>query len=166
MGRSRRIRTSSPPPVREPDGVVRLGVSMDPELLRTLDEWVRLRNSRSRSDAIRFLVRKELGEETLGDPEADVVATVTLLYRHDTPSVQSRITAAAHRWGEHVKSSIHIHLRGNACVEVLVLMGRRLEVDRAAEDLRGVKGVVEGRFVLTTPGIAGGATGHTHPHHR
>ena len=33
--------------------VVRLGVSLEPELLALLDRWVQERNSPSRSDAIR-----------------------------------------------------------------------------------------------------------------
>ncbi len=36
--------------------VVRLGVSLDPDLLTLLDGWVRERNSPSRSDAIRALI--------------------------------------------------------------------------------------------------------------
>ncbi len=143
---------------------MRLGVSLEPELLRSLDRWVAARNSPSRSDAIRFLVRKELSEEQLADPAADAVGTVMLLYRHTAPNVLRRLTAAEHRWGEHLRSSTHVHLHGDACLEVLVLAGRRGELVRAAEDLRGVKGILEGDYVLGTPKVAGGRTGHRHPH--
>jgi CopG family nickel-responsive transcriptional regulator len=145
-------------------GVVRLGISIDPELLRSLDAWVRARNSGSRSDAVRFLVRKELAEKGIEDPDADAVGTVTLLYRHDDPNVLSRLTAAEHRWGNHVRSSTHIHLRHGACVETLLLVGKRREIERAAEDLRGVKGILQGRFETITPAVAGGHTDHEHPH--
>jgi CopG family transcriptional regulator, nickel-responsive regulator len=148
-----------------PTGVVRLGVSLEPELLEALDRWVKLRNSPSRSDAIRFLIRKELSEHVAHDPNSDAVGTVMLLYRHTSPNVQKRLTAAAHRWGEHVKTSNHFHLEGDACLEVMVLTGKRREVEEAAEDLRGVKGVIQGDFLLGTPRVAGGQTGHHHPHH-
>ena len=144
--------------------VVRLGVSLEPELLRSLDRWVEHRNSPSRSDAIRFLVRKELSEGLLADPEADAVGVVMLLYRHTTPHVLERLTAAQHRWGEHLRFSTHLHLREDACLEVLIVAGRRREVERAAEDLRGVKGIREGDFLIGTPVVAGGRTGHRHPH--
>jgi CopG family transcriptional regulator, nickel-responsive regulator len=144
--------------------VVRLGVSLEPALLRSLDRWVEHRNSASRSEAIRFLVRKELSEGTLADPEADAVGTVMVLYRHTEPGVLARLTAAQHRWGEHLRFSTHLHLKGDACLEVLVLAGRRREVERAAEDLRGVKGIVEGDYLIGTPVVAGGRTGHQHPH--
>ena len=145
-------------------GVVRLGVSLEPDLLASLDRWVQDRNSPSRSDAIRFLIRKELSEHELRDPEADAVGAVMVLYRHNSPNVLRRLTAAQHRWGEHIQSSTHFHLQGDACLEVMVLAGRRAELVRAAEDLRGVKGILGGGWVVTSPSVAGGRTGHRHPH--
>jgi CopG family transcriptional regulator, nickel-responsive regulator len=144
--------------------VVRVGVSLEPELLALLDRWVRERNSPSRSDAIRALIRNELSDRTLADPEADALGVVALLYRPSAPNVLRRLTAAEHRWGDHVRSSTHVHLEGDACAEVTILVGRRHEIDDAAEDLRGVKGVLGGGSLVTTPTIAGGRTGHRHPH--
>ncbi|MGA9839272.1 MAG: ribbon-helix-helix protein, CopG family [Thermoplasmata archaeon] len=147
-----------------PEGVVRLGLSMEPDLLASLDRWVKQRNSPSRSDAVRALIRKELAEEELGDPNADAVACLMLLYRHDAPNVLKRVTAAEHRWGGHIRSSSHIHLEGGSCMQILGLAGKRGEVIAAAEDLRGIRGIAFGRFALGTPAVAGGATGHRHPH--
>jgi CopG family nickel-responsive transcriptional regulator len=144
--------------------VVRLGVSLEPELLGLLDRWVRERNSPSRSDAVRALIRKELSDRTLADPDADALGVVALLYRHSAPNVLRRLTSAEHRWGEHVRSTVHVHLQGDACAEVVVLLGRRREIEAAAEDLRGVKGILEGGWLATAPAIAGGRTGHHHPH--
>lgn len=144
--------------------VVRTAVSLEPELLDLLDRWVKERNSPSRSDAIRALIRKELADRTLADPDSDALGVVTLLYRHDAPNVMRRLTSAEHRWGEHVRSTSHVHLEGDACAEVIVLLGRRREVEAAAQDLGGVRGVLDGESVVLTPSIAGGRTGHRHPH--
>src|SRR5579875_2997995 len=144
--------------------VVRLGVSMEPELLEVLDRWVAGRNSGSRSDAIRALIRKELAEKSLADPEADAVGCLMLLYRHDLPEILERVTAAEHRWGEHIRSSSHVHLEGGSCMQILGLAGKRRELEAAAEDLRGIRGVAYGGFVLGTPSVVGGATGHRRPH--
>jgi len=146
------------------DRVVRLGVSLEPQLLANLDRWVGERNSPSRSDAIRALIRKELTEEALGDPEADAVATVTLLYRHDRSGVLKRLTAEQHRWGEHIRFTSHTHLRGETCLEVIALAGKRAEVIAAAEDLRGVRGILFGEYIVASPQLAGGTSGHRHPH--
>jgi len=146
--------------------VVRTGVSLEPALLALLDRWVEERNSPSRSDAIRSLILKELSDRTLADPDSDALGVVALLYRHDTPNVLQRLTAAEHRWGEHVRSTTHVHLEGDACAEVVLLLGRRREIEKAAEDLRGVKGVRDGGWLVTAPAVAGGRTGHHHPHSR
>jgi CopG family transcriptional regulator, nickel-responsive regulator len=147
-------------------GVVRVGVSLEPELREALDRWARLRNAASRSEAIRFLVRKELSETELADPKADAVGSVMVLYDHRSPNVQRRLTEAQHRWGDHIRSCSHVHLQGDVCLEVMVLAGRRAELVRAAEDLRGVKGISQGDYLLADPRVAGGASGHEHPHHR
>jgi len=144
--------------------VVRTGVSLEPSLLALLDRWVEERNSPSRSDAIRALIRKELANRTLSDPDSDALGVVALLYRHDAPNVLRRLTAAEHRWGDHIRSTTHVHLEGDACAEVVLLLGRRLEIEKAAEDLRGVKGVLDGGWLVTAPAVAGGRTGHHHPH--
>ncbi|HTT35247.1 MAG TPA: nickel-responsive transcriptional regulator NikR [Thermoplasmata archaeon] len=149
-----------------PDRVVRLGVSLEPALARALDAWVERRHSKSRSEAIRFLVRQELSDEALRNPDADVVGIVMLLYRHDAPNVLARLVAAQHRWGEHIRSSTHVHLDGDVCLESLVLVGRGAEVTAAAEELRGIKGLRAGRAVLSSPTPHGGATGHRHPHRK
>lgn len=144
--------------------VVRLGVSLEPSLLSLLDHWVTERNSPSRSDAIRALIRKELSDRTLADPASDALGVVALLYRHDAPNLLERLTAAEHRWGSHIRSTSHIHLEGDACAEIVILLGQRREVDQATIDLRGVKGVLESAALVTTPSVAGGSTGHRHPH--
>ncbi|MCI4368136.1 MAG: nickel-responsive transcriptional regulator NikR [Thermoplasmata archaeon] len=146
--------------------VVRLGVSLEPELLEHLDRWVRQRNSPSRSEALRAIIRKELTRESLEDPESDAVACVALIYRHDRPNVLRRLTAAEHRWGDHIRFSGHAHLKGESCLEVVALVGRRREVVAAAQDLRGVKGIAFGEFTVGSPAVAGGRTGHHHPHSR
>jgi CopG family nickel-responsive transcriptional regulator len=144
--------------------VVRTGISVEPEVLRALDRFAAERNAGSRSDAVRFLVRSQLAREALGDPEADAVATVMVLYRHRAPKVLERLTEAQHRWGEHLRSTTHVHLEGDLCLEVMILAGHRGELRKAAEDLRGVKGISQGEYVLATPTTAGGGTGHHHPH--
>jgi CopG family nickel-responsive transcriptional regulator len=144
--------------------VVRTAVSLEPALLEALDRWSGRRGAKSRSDAIRFLIRRELADAALADPHADAVGTVTVLFDHRAHDVQRRLTAAQHRWGEHIRSATHVHLAGELCLEVMVLLGERDEVASAAEEIRGIRGVQQGGVVVATPAPAGGRTGHVHPH--
>ncbi len=160
-------RARSRPPRAHKEGreyVVRLGVSLEPSLLDALDRWVRARNSPSRSDAIRFLVRKELADTESVDPNSNAIGTVMVLYRHTTPNVLRRLTAAQHHWGRHVRFATHVHLNGEECMEIVVLAGKRSEVRAAAEDIRGVKGVLQGDYLIGAPGAIGGTTRRNHLH--
>ncbi|HEV2231412.1 MAG TPA: hypothetical protein VGS18_04440 [Thermoplasmata archaeon] len=127
---------------------VRLAISLEPELQRSLDRWVAGRQAASRSDAVRFLIRQELAGRTLSDPDAPAVGTLTLLFHHGDRNVERRLTLAEHRWGPQVRSSTHVHLGDGGCVEALILVGTRREITAAAEDLRGVKGIVQGKFEI------------------
>jgi CopG family nickel-responsive transcriptional regulator len=150
-----------------PGRAVRTAVSLDADVLGALDDWVARRNSGSRSEAIRFLVRQELSGERLDrDPESDAVGVVMVLYDHRAPQIQRRLTAAQHRYGEHLRSSTHVHLTGELCLETMVLVGRQGELRRAAEDLRGVKGLEQGDYLLASPALPAGTHPHRHPHAR
>src|SRR5207249_5688917 len=60
--------------------VERFGVSMDPELLHSFDRLIRRKGYRSRSEAIRDIVRDKLVEEEWEQGARFVVGTVTLVY--------------------------------------------------------------------------------------
>jgi len=120
---------------------------------------------------VRALIRKELTQEVLLDPDAPAVASVLLLYRHDEPGVLQRLTAVEHRWEGHVRFSGHVHLSAEACLEVVAISGSVREVRQMAEDLRGVKRIAFGGFTIGAPGILGkpasrleeaGSGGHSH----
>ncbi len=140
-----------------PHGVVRTGISLRPEELAQLDRWVELRNSASRSEAIRFLIRRMEAETVLSDSTTEASGCLLVLYNHRAPNVQRRLTEAQHRWGDRLRSSMHVHLRDDACLEVMVLIGPRGEIERAAEDLRGVKGIQAGQYLLAPTRLSLGA---------
>src|SRR5216684_4196273 len=66
------------------DHVDRFGVSMDPELLTAFDQLTRRRGYKSRSEAIRDIVRNALVEEEWREGDQPVIGTVTLVYDHDS----------------------------------------------------------------------------------
>ncbi len=143
---------------------MRTAISLDPELLSALDTWAGHGPRSNRSAVLRALIRDELAKRALRDPSSDALGVVALLYRHDAPRVLRDLAAVEHRWGDHVRSTQHVHLEGDACVEVVVLLGAREEVAAASEELRGVKGVLGGGALAASPSLAGGTTGHRHPH--
>lgn len=49
-------------------------------------------------------------------------------------------------------------------MEVVILAGKRSEVRSAAEDIRGVKGILQGDYLIGAPRAIGETTGRKHLH--
>lgn len=129
--------------------IERIGVSLDKELLSMFDELIAGQGYKSRSEAIRDLVRERLSEERLGNPKARAVAAVFLVYDHHSTKLTESLIELQHAHtltsSLQVVSSLHVHLDEHDCLEVIVLKGRVGEMNRVAEKILSMKGVKLGR---------------------
>lgn len=132
--------------------VERFGVSMEGDLLEKFDRVIARKGYRTRSEAIRDLVRKELVEEEWEDPKGEVVGTVTLVYSHRDHRLADTLAEVQHRYHEAVVSSTHVHLDEGNCLEVVILRGKSKRVRKISDALLSTKGVKHGGRVATAPG--------------
>ena len=128
---------------------VRFGVSMDRDLLTTLDGIIERRGYANRSEAIRDLVRAEQVRESWEDRAGTAVATLTLVYDHHVREAGERLTAMQHDHDDLVHSTMHVHLTHRMCLEVIVLRGDPGRIQRLADRLIAARGVKHGRLVAT-----------------
>jgi CopG family nickel-responsive transcriptional regulator len=143
--------------------LVRFGVAMDNDLLDRFDALIARRGYATRSEALRDLVRGALVEAHL-EADGPAVATLTLVYDHHVRELSERLTEMQHDLGEHVVSTLHVHLDHDHCMEVIVLRGPAALLQRAADGILATKGVQHGRLVLTAR--PEGAPHHHHEPHR
>lgn len=132
--------------------LVRFGVSIDQDLLVSFDQLNRRRGYANRSEAIRDLIRDELVQESWETPEADVVATVTLVFDHHQREIADKLTGLQHDEFDVIVSSTHVHLDADNCLEVLILRGAARRVRLIADRLIATRGVRHGKSVMTTSG--------------
>jgi CopG family nickel-responsive transcriptional regulator len=129
--------------------IERIGVSLDKELLSMFDELIAGQGYKSRSEAIRDLVRRQLSEERQQNPKAKAVAAVFLVYDHHSTKLTESLIELQHTHtltsSLHVVSSLHVHLDEHDCLEVIVLKGRVGEINKVAENILSMKGVKLGR---------------------
>jgi CopG family nickel-responsive transcriptional regulator len=111
-----------------------------------------LTEDRERSEAIRDLIRDSLVSEQWDAGTEETAGTITLVYSHDTRELTDTLTEIQHRHHAAVISTMHIHLDGHNCLEVLVVRGRGQEIREIADRLIGTKGVIHGKLTLTTTG--------------
>jgi CopG family nickel-responsive transcriptional regulator len=128
--------------------VERIGISLETELLSTFDKLIAKQGYRSRSEAIRDLIRQQLSQQRLNNPKAEAVAGVFLVYDHHATKLTNKLIALQHSHILQVISSLHVHLGEHDCLEIIVLRGRVGQINEMGENLLSLKGVKLGRINL------------------
>lgn len=126
----------------------RVGISLDKGLLADFDKLIARQGYQSRSEAIRDLVRKQLSQEKVADPEAEAVAAVLLVYDHHAAKLTDKLISLQHSHLLHAISSLHVHLDRHDCLEIIVLRGKVGEINKVGENILSMKGVKLGRVNL------------------
>jgi CopG family nickel-responsive transcriptional regulator len=151
--------------------LIRFGISVDDELLRSFDALSAGRGYGNRSEALRDLMRDALVQARVSAPpdKAEVIASLTLIYDHHARELSDRLAAIQHDHHGLVISVLHVHISHDDCMEVIALRGKAGEVRQMADALLSLKGVKHGKLFLTLPAraIAGrnpSAPTHPHPH--
>ena len=153
-----------PPELTEParDPLVRFGVAMEASLLDEFDAIVNARRS-TRSELLRDLARAEITRAHQRS-DAKAVGTLTLVYDHHVRDLSEKLNQMQHELGDAVRSTLHVHLDHDHCLEVIVLMGRARELHEVADRLLGTKGVKHGALELVRTECPGASPRkHAHP---
>jgi len=131
--------------------LVRFGVSLEKTLLGKFDALTAARGYASRSEAFRDLIRGTLLEKERDEGE-EVAGAVTLVYDHHRKDLMGRITDIQHDYHHLIISTQHIHLDHDHCLEIIAVRGRAGELDRLADSLRSIKGVMHGAVSVAGAG--------------
>jgi CopG family nickel-responsive transcriptional regulator len=139
------------------DGVTRIGVSLEPELLKEFDKLISKKGYVSRSEAIRDLVRDSLAENEWKNDKEFMSGVIVMIYNHEVPGLGEKLTEIQHEKMHNINTSIHVHLDHDKCMEVIIVEGELGELKTIANDISAIKGVL--RCKLT---MAAHASGHVH----
>lgn len=124
--------------------VVRFSVSLEEDLLKDFDHFLKKKKISSRSDGLRKLIREKLTQEAIVDPEKNIFATLSLIYSHKEHHFSEEITEIQHRYYEYIISTTHIHLNEEYCFEVIILRGKSKFVCNIAQLILSLKGIICG----------------------
>ena len=139
------------------DGVTRIGVSLEPELLNEFDKIIQKKGYVSRSEAIRDLVRDSLAENEWKNDKDFMCGVITMVYNHDTNGLSDKLTEIQHAALQTIATTIHMHLDHDRCLEIIAVQGELGQLKQLTSDLGAIKGVL--RCKLT---MAAKSTGHMH----
>ncbi len=142
------------------DKVTRIGVSLEPELLNSFDNYIARKGYPTRSEAIREIVNEVLAKEMIDEGSSHAIGTIILLYNHSKRGINQALMDVQHLHHEVISSSIHIHLDFEKCLEMVIVHGSVQDIKELRDDLNGVKGMLHAELVL----ISGEPARHEHLH--
>jgi CopG family transcriptional regulator, nickel-responsive regulator len=141
--------------------VSRITMSLPQELLKALDDMVTQRGFDSRSQAIADMIHQQVTAHKQKVGNDVMVGTITLLYDRSIANLQRQIADLQYQNLSEVISSLHVSLADNQMMEVVLVQGRACQLERIANQLITLRGVITGNLQLLTaimPPISSPAT--------
>ncbi len=126
----------------------RFGVSLEDELLESLDNYVLNNGFANRSQAIRFLIEKNLAE-TKWQCNHIVAGTIILMYDQKKKEIASRITAVQQSYTDVILSSTQYYVNQNFCLHIATVMGEAHRLTDLSDGLTTIKGIKHGKLVMS-----------------
>ena len=149
----------------------RITITIEDDLLATVDAVMQRRQYASRSEAVRDLIRAAAAREVASIDATPCVAVLGYVYDHATRALAQRLTHVFHDHHDLSVAGMHVHLDHATCLEVSVLKGTVGAVHRLADALTAQRGVRHANLHVVPAQVANarhdhgaGAVVHQHIH--
>jgi CopG family nickel-responsive transcriptional regulator len=143
----------------------RVTMTIDDELMDSLDAYMRASGHQNRSEAVRDLVRAGLmTQPRIDDGSRRCMAALVYVYDHETRQLSKRLMNDHHSHSDLSIAAVHVHVDAESCLEVSLLRGPKAEVEHFAQHVIGERGVRYGRLVVVPASAEGPAHDHGHDH--
>ncbi len=119
----------------------RITITIDDDLLQTVDALAEAKGYATRSEAIREMLRGSAARTAATDENKSCVAVLSYVYDHHTRALAQRITGVFHDHFELAVSNMHVHLDHDSCLEISVLSGAIAQVRALADEVTSQRGV-------------------------
>jgi CopG family nickel-responsive transcriptional regulator len=132
--------------------VSRISISIPSELLTRFDDYIQRLGYENRSKAVQDAMQSLITEskwmcETMGRGTGAIV----LVYEHGVKGLEEDLSAIQHKFEEIIRSSLHIHLDAENCLEIIAVKGTAGEVRDLAQELQTRRGVKQLKLAIVTP---------------
>ena len=127
----------------------RFTISLEDKLAADFDAWIAERGYSNRSEAVRDLLRAELGRSLLASEQSlHCVACLSYVFNHHERDLAERLAALQHEHHDLTVSAMHAHLDHDHCLETVILKGPTHDVQKLADAIAAERGVHHGKLNL------------------
>ncbi|MCE7902181.1 MAG: nickel-responsive transcriptional regulator NikR [Gammaproteobacteria bacterium PRO9] len=151
----------------------RITITIDDDLMESLDAFIEARGYANRSEAIRDLSRAGLSQAAgEAGTSGSCVGALMYIYDHEARELPQRLMQNFHEHHDLVLATLHVHLDHANCMEIAAVRGKAATVRHFAEHVIAERGVKHGHLMLVPgklseerhPHGEGGSHRHTHIH--
>lgn len=126
----------------------RFGVSLDEALLSSLDEFVEKSGFSNRSQALRFLIEKNITEEKWLCNHL-VAGAVIIMYDRTRKDIASQIDAIEEEHSSMILSSSQYYIDNGLCLHIATIKGKAVELTKLSDSLISIKGIRHGKLLMS-----------------
>ena len=126
----------------------RFGVSLEDSLLEDLDNYVNENGFSNRSQAIRFLIEKNIAEKKW-QCNHTVAGSIVIMYEYERKDISARVTAIGAMYKHAILSSSQYYISNDKCLHVVVVKGEARVLTELADKLTTIKGLLHGKLVMS-----------------
>jgi CopG family nickel-responsive transcriptional regulator len=157
------------PELQRREGMERITITIDDDLLASIDGLIKKRGYPSRSEAIRELVRDAATRDHMSQGAAPCVAALSYVYDHTARDLSQRLVNAQHDHHDLSIATTHVHFDHDSCLEVAILRGSSGAIQKLADNLTAQRGVRHASLNIIPLKSSGkphrhGPTGAPHTH--
>lgn len=128
--------------------VSRFGVSLEEDLLKALDQYVADNNFANRSQAIRYLVEKNLVEHKWKCDNM-VAGAVVLVYPSERNDVRAHSSDVQLEYRDSILGTQHFFLSELNCMEIVAVRGISRRLTELSDKLITIKGIEHGKLIMS-----------------
>ncbi|MDD4405709.1 MAG: nickel-responsive transcriptional regulator NikR [Parabacteroides sp.] len=126
----------------------RFGVSLEDNLLDSLDQFVIDNGFANRSQAIRFLVEKNVAEKKWQCNHI-VAGTIVIMYDQVKKDISVKIADVQQHYKDVILSSSQYYLSQNFCLHIVTVTGTAQRLTELSDCLITIKGIMHGKLVMS-----------------
>lgn len=126
---------------------IKTGVSLPKEIIRILDEYMKLTGLKSRSKVLSDAVLNFINEQIWLETERDITGVLIVVYNEKRGDTVRRFLDVQHDYLDEIIATMHTHVTHDKCLEVILVKSKSTYIRRLVGEIQNITGIEYTKFV-------------------